>query len=320
MNPPNLLGVLVTYRRPRDLASTLARLAGQDHVLDRLVVVDNDPGTETREIVESAGGASRAPAEYLAMTENVGFPGGLAAGIDGLLAEAADEDWIVVLDDDDPPESSAVFADLLGFAQRMVERDDRTAAVGIRGARFDARKGLLVRVPTHEIGDAVRVDYIAGNALPLYRVGALRDAGSFSPPLFFSHEELDIGLRLERKGYTLYADGVRWRERRSATGRPDELNEERWRILTPNWRSYYSLRNAIFIMRDNGRPGAALRITFSRGLLKPLVNLPRSPRLAGKALALNRRACVDAWRGRLGRRVEPNVEQPRPKKVAAPRH
>jgi GT2 family glycosyltransferase len=317
LSEPRLLGVLVTYRRPKDLERSLGLLAAQDRLLDRLVVVDNDPTPETEAIVGSARGASREPAAYLPMPENVGFPGGLAAGIDRLFESASDGDWAIVLDDDDPPEELDLFGDLLHFAEEMVARDSRTAAVGMRGARFDTRRGLLVRVPTREIEDVVRVDYIAGNALPLYRVGALRDAGTFSPPLFFSHEELDIGLRLQRKGYALYAHGARWRARRGATARPDVIKEEHWRVLTPNWRSYYSLRNAIYIMRANGRRAAALRITFSRGLIKPLMNLPVAPRTASRALALNARACADAWRGKLGRRVEPDVAQPRPKKITA---
>ena len=317
MTRPRLLGVLVTFRRPRDLERSLASLAKQDRVLDRLVVVDNGPTSETEAIVGAALGASREPAAYLPMQENIGFPGGLAAGMDHLFETADDDDWALVLDDDDPPEELDLLGDLLRFAEDMVARDSRTAAVGMRGARFDTRRGLLVRVPTREIGDVVRVDYIAGNALPLYRVGALRDAGTFSPPLFFSHEELDIGLRLQRKGYSLYAHGARWRARRSATARPDVIEEEHWRVLTPNWRSYYSLRNAIYIMRDNGRKGAALRITFSRGLLKPLLNLPVAPRTSSRALALNARACADAWRGKLGRRVEPDVSQPRPKRITS---
>jgi GT2 family glycosyltransferase len=315
MGQGRLFGVLVTYLRPRDLERTLAVLSGQVRVLDELVVVDNGPTAETEGIVRGAVGAA-SKITYVAMAENAGFPGALAAGIEGLLEGATDDDWIAVLDDDDPPDRDDAFADLMTFAEAMVVRDPRTAAVGLRGARFDWRRGLLTRVSTHELDDAVLVDCIAGNALPFYRVGAIRAVGTFWPPLFFSHEELELGLRLERAGYVLYAHGVRWKERRTAASRPDVVAEERWRLLQPNWRSYYSLRNAIFILRTNDRRGVALRVSVTRGILKPLTHLPVAPRMAVRALVLNMRACGDAWRGRLGRRVEPKTWQPRPKRVA----
>jgi len=239
------------------------------------------------------------------MAENQGYPGGLAAGTNALMTDAADGDWIAVLDDDDPPDGDAVFADLMRFAAEATRRDPHTAAVGLRGARFDRRRGLLVRVPTREIGFAVAVDCIAGNAIPLYLAGALRKVGTFAGPLFFSHEELDLGLRLQAAGFALYADGTQWAERRRRNERPDDIREERRTILEPNWRSYYSLRNTIHILRADGRSASALRISLGRGFGKPLVNLPVAPRKAARALALNARAVADAWRGKLGRRVEP---------------
>jgi GT2 family glycosyltransferase len=315
---PELFGVLVTFRRPKDLERSLGRLASQDRRLDRLVVVDNDPTPETEAIVLAAGGSSHRPPTYLGMRENVGFPGGLSAGMALLLEDADDRDWIVVLDDDDPPDADDALGELMRFAEETHSRDARTASVGLRGACFDRRRGLLRRVPTREITDAaVRVDYIAGNALPLYRVAPLRDAGTFAGPLFFSHEELELGLRLQRSGYVLYCHGERWRARRKDNARPDVLAEERWRLLPPTWRTYYSLRNTIHILRSNGRRGAAVRISISRGVLKPIANLPVAPRVATRALRLNGRAVIDAWRGRLGRRVEPDVAQPRSKRIPA---
>jgi glycosyltransferase involved in cell wall biosynthesis len=310
-----LLGVLVTYRRPHELERTLAILAGQARLLDELVVTDNEPSPNNESLVRSSRSARSV--RYLPMTENLGFPGGLAAGMASLLESAGDGDWIVVLDDDDPPPTADSFGDLLGFAEEMVARDPRTAAVGLRGARFDRRRGLLNRVSTSEIEVAVPVDCVAGNALPLYRVAPLRAVGTFTGPLFFSHEELDLGLRLERAGYTLYAHGSRWRERRDRNARPDVLESARLELLAPNWRTYYSLRNTIYILRGDGRSGVALRVTLGRGILKPLLHVPRAPRAALRAIALNLKACVDGWRGRLGRRVEPEVWKPRPKKLAS---
>jgi hypothetical protein len=162
------------------------------------------------------------------------------------------------------------------------------------------------------------VDSIAGNGFPLYRVGALRQVGTFSPDLFFSHEELDIGLRLRRAGYHLYIDGRMLRDRRRSISLPDVKATRRWRIVPPNWRTYYSFRNTIHILRLNGSPWVALKISITRGVAKPLLHMPVEPRTAFRALVQNVRAIRDAWSGRLGRTVEPETATLRPGKAPRP--
>jgi rhamnopyranosyl-N-acetylglucosaminyl-diphospho-decaprenol beta-1,3/1,4-galactofuranosyltransferase len=96
-----LFGVLVTFRRPTALGITLQRLAEQDRTLDHLVVIDNAPTDESRRAVAGARAAAAA-IDHVEMPDNVGFTGGVAAGMRHVLELADDRDWIVVLDDDDP--------------------------------------------------------------------------------------------------------------------------------------------------------------------------------------------------------------------------
>jgi hypothetical protein len=56
-----------------------------------------------------------------------------------------------------------------------------------------------------------------------------------------------------------------------------------------------------------GAGSAAFRVAVTRGLLKPLLNLPLNPRLGWHGLRMGARAAVDGWRGRLGRSVEPET-------------
>ena len=305
-----MYGVLVTYRRPADLESTLASLAAQDRPLDRLIVVDNGPSDESRAQVDKA--AASAEVEYLPMRENLGFPGGIAAGMNRVLQFATDEDWIVVLDDDDPPKTSDTFAELHRFAGQMVAADPRTACVGFAGGRFDARKGRMVRIDSSELDGPVAVDFIGGNMFGCYRVGAVRAAGPWLPEIFFEYDEVEHGLRLRRAGYTLYAHGTIWRQRRDDAGRTDHVMIPAWRLDPPGWRRYYHVRNQIFILRRYGTRGAAARKTLVLGLGKPLANLVVSPRRAVGHLRLSLKASRDAWAGRMGRRVEPFPWGPRP--------
>jgi GT2 family glycosyltransferase len=133
--------------------------------------------------------------------------------------------------------------------------------------------------------------------------------GPFRPALFFSLDDLEFGLRLRRADWRLYA----YRPPRSELWRAGRIKRTKRRIglrihlEEPDWRSYYSLRNLIHILRLHHRVGTAVRVTVVRGLLKPVVNLPVAPGRAVRNLRMNVRACGDAWRGRMGRTVEPPV-------------
>jgi glycosyltransferase involved in cell wall biosynthesis len=302
---PKLYGVLVTFRRPASLAKTLNMLAEQDRRLDQLVIVDNWPMPETRAIVDEYERRGYA-VEYLATSENTGCTGGWAQGMERVLEVADDRDWIVVLDDDDPPFSTAMLGELERFGAEMRARDPKTAVVGMVGGRFDWNRGAIVRPLDDELTGPVPVDFIGGNQLPFYLAKAIRDVGPFSRDIFIDLDEVELGLRLRRVGYSLYADGRRWRERREASGRLG-IDVRPSRTLSPvTWRRYYSLRNAIYILRSYGRSGSALRVTLVRGVGKPLANLPLAPRNAVLHLRLNWKACRDGWTGRMGRRVEPD--------------
>jgi hypothetical protein len=90
-------------------------------------------------------------------------------------------------------------------------------------------------------------------------------------------------------------------------------------VREANWREYYSLRNAIYILRDHGKLLSALRLSVI-GAAKPVLNLPVAPRRAWQQLRLRWKAIVDGWLGRMGRRVEPEPWGRRPlkaEKVAA---
>lgn len=298
---PRLFGVLVTFRRAEQLASTLTAIADQTRPLDDLVVVDNDPAPETRQIVRTATPA----AEYIPSPENLGPAGGIALGMRRLLERAGERDWIMTLDDDDPPPDASTFATLCEFAAEMSECQPPTAAVGLAGARFDRRSGQIVRVGDEDLRGAVAVDCIAGNQFPVYSVAAVRAVGPFRSDLFFGLEELEFGLRLRDAGYALCCPGPAWYDRRVAKGRLGTHLVPSRSLGELTWRRYYALRNLICILRDCGATPAAVRVTLVTGIAKPLANAPRGLRRALQHLHQNVRACRDAWTGRMGRTVEP---------------
>ena len=297
-----LFCVVVTYRRSGSLGGVLDGIAEQSRPPDVLIVVDNSPSSETEAAV-AAYQAKGLDAVYLAAPENLGPAGGTALAMEHALANGGDDDWLIRVDDDRGPISEDLFEEIERFADETFDQDPSTAGVGLVGARYSWERGRLDRVPEEELAGAVPVDYLATNHFPLFRLGAVRAAGPFRSDLFFGSSEVEYGLRLRHHGFHLYGHGDRWLPMRPT--RTDPLRP-RVGVTEPNWRRYYSLRNQVFVLRSYGYGRTAVRIAVVRGVLKPLLNLPFSPRLAWANLKLNTRAIRDGWQGRLGRTLEPD--------------
>jgi GT2 family glycosyltransferase len=298
-----LHGVVVTYRRPDALAFHLERLAEQSRRPETLVVVDNDPLQSARAVVERLG-LPGARVDYLAAGENIGPAGGIALGMRHVLRNARDDDWLILLDDDDPPRTPELFAALERFGTELRSKDSKVGAVGMSGTRFDNARTQAVRVPDGKLTGAVPSACIGGNQLPMYSVHAVRAVGVFDDRLFFGFEELEYGLRLGDRGFGVYAHGELWHREREHLGRLNMETPPDRRLSPISWRRYYSLRNLLYIQRRRGQHLPALRLA-ARSVAKPLYNLPRTPGLAVRHLRLNVRAVLDAYRGRMGRTVQP---------------
>lgn len=173
------------------------------------------------------------------------------------------------------------------------------------GSRLSRSLGRPVRPDASELSGPVPVDAIGNGRAPMYLVGALREVGPYDARLFFGLEELEFGLRLKSAGFAMYANGDIWDQWIRSHGSPDR--SPRVSLQRPNWRTYYAVRNLIWIQRTNGWLLGALFTTAMVGLVKPLLNLPTKPRSASEQLTLNLAAVRDGWTGRLGKTVEPDV-------------
>jgi len=313
-----LIGVLVTYRRPVELADSLLRLTDQDRNLDHLVVVDNDADEAVARHVGALLDEGQ-DVSYVATAENVGPAGAIALGMQRALQRARDRDWIVLIDDDDPASGPSVLSRLADFGAAMLDTEPRTAAVGLVGARFDWTTGRLMRVSDAELEEPVPVDYIGGNQFPFYLAAAVRAIGPFDASLFFGFDDLEYGLRLRRAGYRLFASGPMWFEERRRSGRLGVKVGPSRTLGDVDWRRYYSLRNTVRILKVGGRSGTAARVGLLRGIGKPLLNLPRDPARAWRHLRLGIRAFRDGWIGRLGRTMEPQGYGTTPTSAGLPR-
>ncbi|MCB0930144.1 MAG: glycosyltransferase family 2 protein [Mycobacterium sp.] len=202
--------VVVTHRRPEQLAASLAVLSAQDRPVDHLIVVDNDaandPDGQVRTLVES----QPVPATYLGSRHNLGGAGGFALGM--LHALAAGADWIWCADDDGRPEGPGVLGALLDCARAhglaevspMVCNIDHPDLLA-----FPLRRGLVWRRRVSELqsddaGPAERPDLLPGIASlfngALFAAATLDAVGVPDLRLFVRGDEVELHRRLVRSG------------------------------------------------------------------------------------------------------------------------
>lgn len=293
-------GVLVTFRRPEDLRRSLDALAEQTQALDTLVVIDNDADSRVERLVTSHRGAAP-DVSYVPMPDNLGPAGAIHAGVAAVLAHAADDDWIVLFDDDDPPERRDCLEQLGVLLVELRSTEPSCAGVGLWGATLSSWSGRVRAEPSRV---PAPVTYVPGGSMPHYLVGAVRAVGAPEPDLFFGFDDLDFGLRLRDGGFSLFSSGL---AREHGVGHMVDGRRASARSAPPTWRRYYSLRNLIVVLRDHGELRGALVMSVVAGVVKPVLNLVRNPRVAAANLSMNARALLDGWRGRLGRTISPSA-------------
>ena len=195
--------VVVTRRRPTELAKSLGVLTTQTRMVDHLIVVDNDHDDQVSNLV--AG--QPVPTTYLGSHRNLGGAGGFALGM--LHALALGADWIWLADDDGRPRDTEVLATLLACAGKHglaevspmvcdLDEPDRLA--------FPLRRGLVWRRRVDELRtkDSPDSDLLPGYASlfngALFRAETIAAVGVPDIRLFVRGDEYDVHRRLVRSG------------------------------------------------------------------------------------------------------------------------
>ncbi|HLJ07953.1 MAG TPA: glycosyltransferase [Acidimicrobiia bacterium] len=282
---PGYCAVVVTFRRPESLRVTLRSVMAQRHRPNFVVVADNDSGRSAERII--AEETWPVPVINLPMPRNVGPAGGWGAATRYAGQRDDRGEWLLVLDDDDPIRHPDVVGSLLD----QVPAAD-VAAVGLKGATVIRPFGLLRRVH----GPMGPADYLSGGGLPLYRWAALDAAGGFDESLFFGFEDLDIGLRLRARGWSLLA--VDDAEQPVAGTNPRR---------TP-WREYYKARALVTIVRRHLGPTVTTLTLIRLGFGGARLLITDGGKVATARLL----GIADGVRGRLGvRRYDPQGNPPK---------
>lgn len=196
-----ICAVVVTHRRPDELAKSLDIVSSQSRRPDHLIVIDNDADDNVRDIV--AG--QPIPTTYLGSQRNLGGAGGFALGM--LHALALGSDWVWLADDDGRPQDSEVLATLLACAQRhglaevspMVCNLDHPERLA-----FPLRRGLAWRRLASELRTDGSGDLLPGIASlfngALFRASTIEAVGVPDLRLFIRGDETEVHRRLIRTG------------------------------------------------------------------------------------------------------------------------
>jgi len=198
---PTVCAVVVTHRRPDELAKSLEAVAAQTRVPDHLIVVDNDNDARVAELV--AG--QPLPTTYLGSRRNLGGAGGFALGM--LHALTLGSDWVWLADDDGRPADSEVLGTLLACAEKhdLAEVSPMVCDINDPGRlAFPLRRGLVWRRRVEELRTETSTDLLAGIASlfngALFRASTLEATGVPDLRLFVRGDETELHRRLVRTG------------------------------------------------------------------------------------------------------------------------
>ncbi len=202
----SVFAVVVTHRRPDELAKSLDVLSTQTRLPDHLIVVDNDfvEGSRlgrVRELVEG----QPIPTTYLGSRRNLGGAGGFALGILHALAQGAD--WIWLADDDGRPQDTGVLATLIASAEKYGLAEVSPMVCNMDDPErlaFPLRRGLVWRRRASELRTEAGQDLLRGIASlfngALFRASTFESIGVPDMRLFIRGDEVEVHRRLVRSG------------------------------------------------------------------------------------------------------------------------
>jgi rhamnopyranosyl-N-acetylglucosaminyl-diphospho-decaprenol beta-1,3/1,4-galactofuranosyltransferase len=196
----SVCAVVVTHRRPDELAKSLDAVSAQTRAPDHLVVVDNDDDARVRDIVAGQPVATT----YLGSRRNLGGAGGFALGM--LHALSLGADWVWLADDDGRPLDSEVLGTLLTCASRHGLAAVSPMVCDMADPQrlaFPLRRGLVWRRRVSELHTGTS-DLLPGIASlfngALFRASTLEAVGVPDLRLFVRGDETELHRRLVRSG------------------------------------------------------------------------------------------------------------------------
>jgi rhamnopyranosyl-N-acetylglucosaminyl-diphospho-decaprenol beta-1,3/1,4-galactofuranosyltransferase len=196
----SVYAVVVTHRRPDELAKSLNALCTQTTAPDHLIVVDNDNDERVRDLAAGQPIATT----YLGSRRNLGGAGGFALGM--LHALSLGADWVWLADDDGRPQGPEVLSTLLACAEKHGLAEVSPMVCDMADPErlaFPLRRGTAWRRRVSELRTGTE-DLLPGIASlfngALFGASTLEAVGVPDFRLFMRGDEVEVHRRLVRSG------------------------------------------------------------------------------------------------------------------------
>jgi GT2 family glycosyltransferase len=267
--------------------------------LDRIVVVDNDAAENAREVL----GPLERHVSYLLTGRNLGFAGGVNAGIRDALAQGADRILLVNSDVIVPPDcvhriERALEEPDVGIAGPAILARANPGWIASLGMSYSSRTGRMRHAGVGQrlgAGDHVPSRFVDGvsGCVMMIRRDVFDAIGLFPEDYFFSFEDLDFCLTARRAGFRtfLVGDAVAYHEGGRSIGADAAV------------RLYFGSRNHLMLASRNA-PSETRLASLVRTAIVVMLNLAHAVRARGGSTAARIGAVVsgvrDYARGRTG--------------------
>ncbi len=279
--------ILVNYRNREDTLACIRSLEGTDHGSLALYIVDNASGEGSAEAIQGYLDASPLASHLLPLSGNLGYAGGVNAGMRKAIESGAD--FLLIMNND-----VRVGED---FGPKLLQACETHPGTVLAGSVLGEATGE----PAHNVGRISRytlridyyfrdlekrpIDFVSG-CLMLIPKDVVARAGYFDERYFMYCEDLEYCLRLRRMRIPIvYVPQIRiWHKINSTVDKAGFAKE------------YYLIRNQTHISMTQG--GWGQRILFGISLGITILLKARHPKLF---LEFNR-AVRDAVFNRLGKR------------------
>jgi GT2 family glycosyltransferase len=246
-----ICAVVLNYRTPAQTFLAVTTLLASKPPLHRVLVVNNDAERASADLVRRIGGR----AEVLHTGRNLGFSGGMNAGIREALAAGATHVLLVNSDMTVPPDcvnrlSEALDArpDIGIVGPAVLSRSDPSRVASL-GMEYSSRTGRM-----RQRGFGTHVNMLDAHArsngavaavsgcLMLIRREVFDAIGVFDEDYFFAFEDLDFCLRAKTAGFT------------SAVVRAAKAHHEGGQSMPsdPSSTLYFASRNHLLVARRTG--------------------------------------------------------------------
>jgi GT2 family glycosyltransferase len=292
-----VVSVVLNYRTPADTSIAVASLRASERVAE-VIVVDNDAGVACRDALARWSGA----VTYLQTGSNLGFAGGMNAGIRQALASGAQHVLLANSDVVVPPDCLGRLEAALreqsdvGIVGPVVRSRAFPALVASAGIDYNLRTGRMRARGAASLGGTGTMDgdvaAVSGCVMLVARE-AFERVGLFDERYFFGFEDVDFCLRARAAGLRTRVEtgAVAYHQGGAAIG-----------AQSPR-RLYFAARNHLMLAHAHAG-GAGPMIRAARAALIMSLNLAYAVKAPGGSLPVRLGAALrgirDYFRGRRG--------------------